>query len=192
MTNIMVTSGKLEALLYVYGDPIDLKKAAKMLGCSVEEVKAAADSLRSELVAGTRGLALLEHEGTLQLVTKPEFSGLLQTILKAELNEALSPASLETLSIVAYAGPIARAEIDYIRGVNSSYTVRALLLRGLIERETDPQRANAYRYKPSVELLHHLGVTRTEELPEFERFRTLVATIKQPVVPAQAEPTVTL
>ena len=180
-----LTSGQLEALLYIYGDPIDLKRAAKMLGASVEEVGQAAAALRQELAAENRGLTLLEHEGSLQLTTKSQFGSLLQTILKTELNEALSPASLETLSIVTYAGPVSRAEIDYIRGVNSSFTIRALLLRGLIGRDADPARANAYVYKPTVELLQHLGVSRVEDLPEFERFRTLVVSIKNPA-PAPA------
>jgi segregation and condensation protein B len=172
--------GSLEALLFIYGEPIEVKKAAKMLGVSAQDIKKAADDLNKELSAENRGLALLQNDDCLQITTKAAFGGLLQTILKTELNEALSPAALETLSIITYAGPVSRAEVDYIRGVNSSFTVRALLLRGLIERDADPQRMNSYRYKPSVDLLHHLGVTRVEELPEFERFRTLVLTIKSP------------
>lgn len=174
----MITPGALEALLYIYGEPLTLKKAAQMLGASAEELRSAVDALRQVLASDERGLLLAEHEGTVQLTTKPGFGGLLQTILKAELNESLTPAALETLSIITYAGPIARAEIDYIRGVNSSFTIRALLLRGLIERESDTERANAYRYRPSVALLHHLGVGSTSELPEFDRFRTLVASLK--------------
>ncbi len=175
----------LEALLFIYGEPIEVKKAIKLLGGSAEEFAAAASELKQALLAAHSGLTLIEHEGAVQLATKPEFGKLLATVLKAEMHEALSPASLETLSIITYAGPIGRAEIDYIRGVNSSFTLRALLLRGLIDRDTDPERANAYRYKPSVELLHHLGITTAAELPEFERFRTLVATLKQPKAEAE-------
>lgn len=174
---------KLEALLFIYGDPLDIKKAAKILGVSVEEVASAAKYLRAALAESERGLTLVEHDGSLQLATKPEFGQLLQTVLKAELNEALSPASLETLSIITYAGPVSRAEIDYIRGVNSSFTVRALLLRGLITRETDPQRSNAYLYKPSIDLLRHIGVSRIEELPEFERFKVAAHSIKAASAP---------
>ena len=190
----MEITSKLEALLFIYGDPLEIKKAAKILGASPDEIASAVKDLQAALAASDRGLTLVEHDGSLQLATKPEFGQLLQTVLKAELNEALSPASLETLSIVTYAGPVSRAEIDYIRGVNSSFTVRALLLRGLITRETDPQRANAYLYKPSIDLLHHLGVSRTEELPEFERFKAAASSIKNApaVVPTSApiEPTI--
>lgn len=181
-----IASGALEALLFIYGEPIDIKKAAKMLDVEPAAVKAAAQQLQTRLASEQSGLALLEHEGALQLTTRSEFGGLLQTVLKAELHEALSSASLETLSIITYAGPVSRAEIDYIRGVNSSFTLRALLLRGLIARENDPARANAYRYSPSVELLRHLGITTAADLPEYERFRTLVTAMRAPA-PAPAE-----
>lgn len=186
----MITPSALEALLFIYGEPLSLKKAAQLLGGSVAELQSAATVLQKTLAGAERGLVLAENDGTLQLATKPAFGELLQAILKAELNESLTPAALETLSIITYAGPIARAEIDYIRGVNSSFTIRALLLRGLVERETDAARANAYRYRPSVSLLHHLGVGTTSELPEFERFRTLVASLRQaPTEPAAAQAT---
>jgi segregation and condensation protein B len=180
----MITAASLEALLFIYGEPIAIKKIATLLGGDVSEVTAAARALREALTKDERGLTLVEHEAELQLATKAIFGTLLQTILKAELNESLTPAALETLSIITYAGPVGRAEIDYIRGVNSSFIIRALLLRGLITREGDPARANAYLYVPSVLLLRHLGVGSTNELPEYERFRTLVAAIR-PAAPAE-------
>jgi segregation and condensation protein B len=79
------------------------------------------------------------------------------------------------LSIISYAGPITRADIEYIRGVNSSFTVRSLLMRGLIEREVDPKRANAYIYSASFDLLRHLGLSNNEDLPEYQKYKDLVA-----------------
>ncbi len=180
----MITAASLEALLFIYGEPLAVKKIAMLLGGEAKEVLEAARMLREMLASDERGLTLIEHDGELQLATKAIFGTLLQTVLKAELNESLTPAALETLSIITYAGPVGRAEIDYIRGVNSSFIIRALLLRGLITREGDPARANAYLYVPSILLLQHLGVSRTSELPEYERFRTLVAAIR-PAAPAE-------
>ena len=171
---------RLEALLFVYGDALAVKKAASVLGVSMDAVAAAAATLRTMLQERGSGLTLFEHDASLQLVTRTEYAGLLQEVLKAELHESLTPASLETLAIIAYAGPIARAEIDYIRGVNSSYTVRALALRGLVERENDERRANVYLYRPSSELLRHIGVTRVSELPDYERLRGVASQITQP------------
>ncbi|MDO8752280.1 MAG: SMC-Scp complex subunit ScpB, partial [Anaerolineales bacterium] len=127
-----------------------------------------------------RGVAILTHNDHIQLVTRADFSPLLEKVMKAELNESLTNAALETLSVIAYAGPISRAEIDYIRGVNSSFILRSLLLRGLIEREADPKRANAFLYTPSANFLQHLGLKNFNELPEFEKFRALAAEVKNP------------
>lgn len=171
-------TAQLEALLFIYGDPIDVKKAAEILGVTKDAVDKAAHELVNLLIKEERGLVLLIHSDKLQLATKPEFSALLEKVMKAELTESLTPASLETLAIIAYASPIGRAEIDYIRGVNSSYTLRALLIRGLIDRHSDPKRGNAFLYGPSFDLLKYLGIYKLENLPEYEKFRALAESIK--------------
>ena len=79
----------------------------------------------------------------------------------------LKKASLETLSIILYKNTASRAEIDYIRGVNSSFILRNLLVRGLIEIEAKRGEDRNYVYKPSLNLLEHLGVKSLEELPDF-------------------------
>ena len=87
---------------------------------------------------------------------------------------------METLSIVTYAGPMTRAELEYIRGVNSSFTMRNLLIRGLIERYPDPKRTNVFIYKPSFDLLKHIGISKVEDLPEYEKFQALIAKLRNP------------
>ncbi len=182
-------TAQLEALLYIYGDPIESVKAAQTLGIKPEELEAAAKALQESLASEGRGLVLMIHDGKLQMTTKPEFSGLLEKVMKAELHESLTPASLETLAIIAYASPIGRAEVDYIRGVNSSYTLRALSIRGLIDRHPDPKRGNAYQYGPSFDLLKHMGMYKLENLPEYEKFRSLAHSIRSAVPEKSVEPT---
>jgi len=170
---------KLEALLFIYGEPIDIKKLVKILGVKDSEIKSGLELLEEELKREERGLALLQDKGKVQLVTKPEFSKLLEDITKQEFTEALTPAGLETLSIISYAGPITRADIEYIRGVNSSFTLRALLMRGLVEREVDPKRANTYLYSASFELLRHLGLSQNQDLPNYSKYKELVSHLHQ-------------
>ncbi len=165
---------KLEALLFIYGEPIEIKKLGKILGIKEEEVKAGLMALEEELKRTERGLALVQDKGRIQLVTKPEFSKLLEDLTKEEFTEDLTPAALETLSIVSYAGPISRADLEYIRGVNSSFILRALLMRGLIEREVDSKRANAFVYTASFDLLKKLGLSKNSELPEYQKYKDLV------------------
>ncbi|MDO8601620.1 MAG: SMC-Scp complex subunit ScpB [bacterium] len=173
----------LQALLFIYGEPMDVKKAAITLEVKPAEVEEAAKSLAQLLTDSKSGLALIFYDSKIQLTTKPEFSSLLEKIVKSELNEALTPAGLETLSIIAYSAPVSRAEIDYIRGVNSTFILRSLLLRGLIDRDLDPKRSNAYIYKPSFDFLKHVGVSRVEDLPEFEKFSKLTAQLRPSATP---------
>jgi segregation and condensation protein B len=180
---------KLEALLFIYGEPMPYKKISKILDLKPEELKNLVSELEKELKNRNGGLALVSDEEKVQLVTKPEFSKLLEEVVKEEFHEELSPASLEALSIIAYASPISRAELEYIRGVNSSFTLRSLLLRGLIERSPDPKRPNAFTYSPSFELLKYLGIAKRENLPEFEKFQKLIGLMRVPLPPnEQSQP----
>ena len=78
---------------------------------------------------------------------------------------------METLAIIAYKGPLTRAHIEYVRGVNSSFTLRNLVMRGLVERMENPKDARSYLYGTSFNFLKHLGVARPEDLPRFEEFK---------------------
>ncbi len=170
-------AAKLEALLFIYGESIDLKKLYKILGLKEPEVKDGLEELKKELSQEHRGLTLIEDKDNVQLATKPEFSKLLEDITKQEFTEILTPAALETLSIIAYAGPISRADIEYIRGVNSSFILRILIMRGLVEREINPKRANAYIYSASFDLLRHLGLSKITDLPDHAKYKELVANL---------------
>ncbi|PIR68438.1 SMC-Scp complex subunit ScpB [Candidatus Nomurabacteria bacterium CG10_big_fil_rev_8_21_14_0_10_35_16] len=164
---------EIEAVLFIYGEPIQDKKLAKLLGVEDDEFRAGIEELKKELEREERGLSLIEDKGKIQLVTKPAFSSLLEDMTKQEFTENLSPATLETLSIICYAGPISRADIEYIRGVNSSFILRTLVMRGLVEREVNPKRANAYVYSTSFDLLRYLGLSKVEDLPDYKKYKDL-------------------
>ena len=178
MSESAAIASKLEALLFVYGDALSFKKAMSVLAVSKEQLLEARELLKNSLQERASGLALFEHDDTLQLVTRAEYSGLLAEVVKAEMNESLTPAGLETLAIIAYAGPISRAEIDYIRGVNSQFILRNLLIRGLIERRDNTKDQRSYLYAPTIELISHLGVTRIEDLPDYEAVRRDIESFK--------------
>lgn len=171
---------KLEALLFVYGELLSYKKAMSLLDIKKEELEEAVIQLKGKLSQRESGIELFEHDEALQLVTRPVFAGLLDQVVKAEMSESLTPASLETLAIITYASPVSRAEIDYIRGVNSSYIVRALLMRGLIERTLDSKRSNLFLYAPAADLLKYLGAASASELPDYERLRSVAVRVMKP------------
>lgn len=160
----------IEALLYYRAEPISKQELANILACSQEEVAQALDTLESTLQE--RGIRLMRKEHTVTLATAPEAHDLIEQVRREELSRDIGKAGLETLTIILYRAPIARAEIDYIRGVNSTFILRNLLVRGLIEREQNPQDQRTYVYRPTFDLLQYLGVSKVEDLPDFEATRT--------------------
>ncbi len=156
---------QIEAILFWKGEPVSKKKLAENLNVDESAINAGLEKLKENL--NTRGIVLLEKDGEVTLGTAPELSSLIENLQKDELNKDLSKASLETLSIVLYKNGASRSEIDYIRGVNSSFTLRALSIRGLVEKITDPKDNRRYVYKPSFELLSFMGVKSVEELPDY-------------------------
>jgi segregation and condensation protein B len=165
---------ELEALLFIHGEPLPKKRIAAILEISEEEADASLAALEERLALPGRGLVLIKDNEKVQLVTHPRFHKILEGFVKEQLSDDLTPAALETLAIIAYFGPISRARIEYQRGVNSSFILRSLLLRGLVERIPDPAVKNSYLYGPSLDLLKHLGISKKEDLPEFQKFRELL------------------
>lgn len=170
---------KLEALLFIHGEPLSREKIFAALAVDdiegEEIVKEYVEKLKNE----ERGLSLVASGGKVQLVTKPEFGAILEQFVKEELAEDLSPASLEALAIIAYHGPVSKSRIEYLRGVSSSFILRSLLLRGLIERVPDPARPASYVYSASIDLLKYLGVSSREDLPKYREFRNSLESLEK-------------
>lgn len=156
---------QLESILFLKGESASVKWLAETTGKNEEEVKASLDVLSKNLE--NRGIRLVQNGNDFVLATAPESAEIVKKIVETEINSDLSKASLETLSIIIYKGMASRAEIDYIRGVNSSFILRNLLVRGLVERQTERGEDRNYIYKPSLLLLENIGIRLLEELPDF-------------------------
>ena len=161
----MTLESKIEAILFWKGEPLSRKKLAEILNVNQTEINEGLEKLKGNLE--NRGIVLLEKDNEITLGTNPEVSKLIENLQKEELNKDLSKASLETLSIILYKDGVSRAVVDYIRGVNSSFTLRLLSVRGLVEKTPDPEDNRRYIYKPSFELLSFLGIKSKEELPDY-------------------------
>jgi len=151
---------KVITLLFISGDPVSVKKLADFLGISKEEVIENAPFVKSKLEE--IGLTLLVSNEGLSIVTKQEQFELVQNWTKEELKGELTPAALQVLTLVAYLGYPTREQISYIRGVQSSQSIRTLTVRGLITRVGEVCSLTA-------ESLKQLGITNIEELPEYEK-----------------------
>lgn len=167
----------IEGLLFWKGEALSITELSKILAVSKEEVLAGIQTLETSLAG--RGIQIIQTGDTVELRTAPSLSSLIETLTKEELDRDLGKAGLETLTIILYEGPITRREIDYIRGVNSQFIVRSLLVRGLVER-VDAADKRAFAYRPTGELLAHMGITKREELPEYESHRSKIASFTEP------------
>jgi segregation and condensation protein B len=159
----------LESLLFVSGEPIKISKLAKITKKEVAEVENALMELERECLRNNRGVSVIKKDGKVQLVTNPDNAPFVNGLVESELKGDLSKASLEVLSVIAYKEPIARSGIEAIRGVNSSFTLRNLLMRGLIEKVENAENKRKHLYKVSLDFLKKLGLKRVEELPDYEK-----------------------
>lgn len=151
---------KVITLLFLSGEAIPQRKLADFLGISQEEITENTPFVKSKLEE--IGLTLLVSNEGLSIVTKPEQSELVETWTKEELQGELTPATLQVLTLVAYLGYPTREQISYIRGVQSSQSIRTLTVRGLVTRvgEICSLTENS---------LKQLGITKVEELPDYEK-----------------------
>ncbi len=162
MEHNMELKHKIESILFFKGQPVSFIELSKLLEVSIEDVKKSLQELSDDhQKKGTR-ITYNDHE--CEYVTASETSDILSKLIKQEDESELSNAALETLSIVLYMGPITRSMIDFVRGVNSQFTVRNLLVRGLIEK--DPTSKNS-SYIASLDTIKFLGLNRVTDIPNY-------------------------
>ncbi len=171
MSNI---EAKIESILLYKNEPVSVREVVKLIGEKEDVVKEALKNLQN--FYQERGVVIVSDGETYSFGTHPAQSNLIEEIQKEELSRELGRAGIETLAIILYRGPVSRREIDYIRGVNSGFILRNLMIRGLIERTESITGERSFTYKSTLKLLEHLGVTRQEDLPEF---RTAFAKIEE-------------
>ena len=157
----------IEALLFALCRPLSRKELAGILNTSAEEVENAITKLGTLSETQPRGVVVVDDGRTLELRTAPEAAPLVEKVRKEEYTREIGRAGQEALAAIVYRGPVTRAEVDFIRGVNSSQTLRTLLMRGLVRKIPNPKDERSFLYEPTTELLSQLGVTRMQNLPDY-------------------------
>jgi segregation and condensation protein B len=166
---------KIEATLFYKNEPMEVKKISQLLQAKEAEIREALKNLSNSL--HDRGICLVETDNEVVLATAPGAKDFIEQIAKDEMSREIGKAGLETLAIILYNGPISRREVDYIRGVNSTFILRNLCIRGLVEREPDFKDQRVIKYKGSLSLLSHLGIKKAGELPDFDALKTKIKEI---------------
>jgi segregation and condensation protein B len=159
----------LHALLFASGEPLQKKEAAKLLGIKEAELAISVKALAQSLAQS--GVVLVETATEIELRTAPDAADIVKRLRESELARDLGKGSLETLAVIAYRESATRSDIDWVRGVNSTASLRTLLMRGLIEGKEDEKDKRRIRYTLTTEALAHLGLTSAGDLPRFEELR---------------------
>jgi len=157
---------KIESILFVSGDPVSLKKIAKTLASSEKDVEEEVKALQEEYK--DKGINILEKDGKVQMVSSSKNSDVVTGLVESSLSEELTPAALETLAVISYKEPILRQEIDEIRGVNSVFSLRTLMMKGLIDKYQGGESGRDTFYRTSLDLLKKLGISKVSELPQYD------------------------
>jgi segregation and condensation protein B len=157
----------IESLLFVFGEPIKLAKIAKICEVAKEDVIREIEALNADYKTGGNGFSVIQKDDLVQLATNPENSEIVSRLVSGELQSDLSRSALEVLAIIAYRGPITRVQIDTIRGVNCSYVLRGLMVKGLVERKETAD-IRGYLYEISFDFLKSLGIASVQDLPDWE------------------------
>lgn len=163
----------IEGLLFYKSAPQKKRAVMKLFDINEEDFLSALSTLKQRLSVGA--MRIVETGEDIQLVTCAELAPVIDSMRKNELKADIGKAGAETLAIVLYREPISRAEIDRVRGVNSSFILRNLQIRGLVER-TKSKKTNSYEFIITPALLTHLGVTHKHELPDFARIADTLET----------------
>ncbi|MEM7539445.1 MAG: SMC-Scp complex subunit ScpB [Chloroflexota bacterium] len=165
-TEKMPLTAILESLLFVAETPVEVANLAKTLNLRAETVEQGLHALGQQYELCQRGLRLQEYEGCFQLVTAPTAAPIVEAFLNTTVSTRLSNPALESLAIIAYRQPVTRAQIEAIRGVDSSGVVRSLIQRGLVEERGRLEVVGRPILYGVTELfMQHFGLTNLQELP---------------------------
>lgn len=160
----------IEAILFASGERLELARLAMALETDEDEVERAADALADQLSFERRGIRVLKLEKGYQMVSSGEMADYVTKALETRKPPKLSSSQLETLTIIAYYQPATKAMVEQIRGVDSSYSISALMNKHLIEeagRLNVPGRP--IQYKTTPDFLRTFGLGTLEELPPIEK-----------------------
>jgi segregation and condensation protein B len=139
---------------------------------SEEAIAGVLNELKQKYNFPESGVQLVDAGDGVQFVSNPENAELVKRFVKDDFSGELTPASLETLTVIAFRGPITKPELEQIRGVNCSLILRNLLIRGLIIGDENKQNMQTY-YQVTTDFLKHLGINSVEELPDYQKLHVV-------------------
>ena len=158
----------VEALLFAHHVPVQIRKLAKLTELSEDIVRETVSKLQEAYQQrGGGGIVIVHQDGAVQMTTAPETAEQVAAFLKTDQAGELTRPALETLTIIAYRGPVSKSEIELIRGVNCSLILRNLMIRGLVEEAGETETGSPI-YQVTIDFLKFLGITDIAQLPDYQ------------------------
>ena len=159
-------SGRIEAILFVAGEPVRIEELAKALNVSVRAVENEVTKLRDEYDFHQRGFTLKRFGHQVQLATRALYATDVVHLLQPVQKQSLSQAAMETLAVVAYKQPVTRAEVEQVRGVKCDYSLQSLMNKELImEVGRKDTLGRPILYGTTENFLSHFGLSTLDDLP---------------------------
>ena len=174
----------IEAILFVAGEPVDVKELQRALEVTEDETYQAISALESDYSYHRRGICLKRFGQHIQLTTRAEYAPYVERLLQPIQRQSLSQSALETLAVVAYRQPVTKLEIEAVRGVKCDYSVQSLVHKGLIE-EVGRKDAlgRPILYGTTDKFLSHFGLSSLDQLPPPPEPKNEEAAENDPLVP---------
>lgn len=159
---------QIESLLFIAPRPLGLKDIGRFTNAKVEEVEKVIEELINDYSGRGGGIQVMRIGNNFQMSTASANAKLVQTFLKDEMTGELTKPALETLTIIAYRGPISKPELEQIRGINCGLILRNLMIKGLVE-EIEGSKDGEPCYNITFNFMRHLGISDAKKLPDYER-----------------------
>ena len=158
--------GRIEAILFVAGDAVDIRDLVRALGTDEIKVRKALQDLESEYDFNQRGFMIKRFGEKVQLATRPLYAEDVVRLLQPVQKQSLSQAAMETLAVVAYRQPVTRADVEQIRGVKCDYSLQSLTAKGLIQEVGRKETiGRPILFGTTDEFLSRFGIESLDKLP---------------------------
>lgn len=165
---------RIESILFLSSKPLTLRRLIELTSAKKREITEVLIELQKDTNQVHRGLRVVSQGSAFQMATAPLPKEIAASLVKDETYGEFSKAALETLTIIAYRGPVGKRELELIRGVNCSWILRNLMMRGLIEEmkirtQTQGVERDSTQYQVTIDFLRFLSVGTLHELPDYDR-----------------------
>lgn len=172
------TEGAIEAILFAAGESVSIEKLSSAINCDIKTTRNLIYNLKDKLDANNRGVRIVEVENSFQICSQPKYSEFILRCLNIERKQKLSQTLIETLAIIAYMQPVAKVQIEEIRGVNADHAVNKLIEKNLVcEKGRLDAPGRPLLFGTTEEFIRYYDLSSVKDMPKIELDEDVLKTI---------------